>query len=215
MKTFSRFFSLSILVLICWGSLIAGNTGKIVGKVSDKQTGEPLVAVNILVVGTTRGAITDIEGKYTIIGIPIGSYTVRASLIGYVQTDVSDVKSRSFGCHHKKVATLRRLFHPTVAWQFRQCSVADPRLCVFCFAPSIVRHSVGWATQNVPLSGCYLKYATRLRVRQGCVLRIVLRTRRLQPTMSLPVRDYSPLIAPAERPDLLGCPTLQTPAFSG
>ncbi|HZY10546.1 MAG TPA: carboxypeptidase-like regulatory domain-containing protein, partial [Bacteroidota bacterium] len=92
MKIFLRFLALSIAALICWGSLIAGNTGKIVGKVADKQTGEPLVAVNILVVGTTRGAITDIDGKYIIIGIPIGSYTVRASLIGYVQTDVSDVK---------------------------------------------------------------------------------------------------------------------------
>ncbi len=73
-------------------NLQAGNTGKIVGKVSDQSTGEPLFGVNILVVGTTRGATTDPEGKFSIIGIPIGNYAVRVSAIGYAQTEAKDVK---------------------------------------------------------------------------------------------------------------------------
>lgn len=80
------------VLLLASGSLFAGNTGKIVGKVTDKTTGEILFGVNILVVGTTRGATTDLDGKYTIIGIPIGAYSLRASQIGYSPVEVSDVR---------------------------------------------------------------------------------------------------------------------------
>ncbi|MBI3766760.1 MAG: von Willebrand factor type A domain-containing protein, partial [Ignavibacteriales bacterium] len=67
-------------------------TGKIVGRITDKSTGVPLVGVNVLVVGTTRGSVTDIDGKYTIIGVPPGSYSIRASQVGYTQTETRDVK---------------------------------------------------------------------------------------------------------------------------
>lgn len=73
-------------------NLFAGNTGKIIGKITDAISGEPIIGVNVLVVGTTRGAITDMDGKYTIIGVPIGSYTVRASQVGYATVENKDVK---------------------------------------------------------------------------------------------------------------------------
>ena len=93
MRIASRTLLLAGLATILLGSqLIAGNTGKIVGKITDKNTGEPLFGVNILVVGTTRGATTDPDGKFNIIGIPIGSYAVRASAIGYANSEVKDVK---------------------------------------------------------------------------------------------------------------------------
>jgi len=76
------FLTLLALTLISSAAL-AGNTGKLSGRVTDASTGEPLIGVNILIVGTTRGAITDLSGRYAIIGIPAGTYTVRASLIGY------------------------------------------------------------------------------------------------------------------------------------
>jgi outer membrane receptor protein involved in Fe transport len=92
MKRIVRTYGIAALLLLVAGSIYAGNTGKIVGKVTDSQSGEPIIGVNILVVGTTRGATTDIDGSYTIIGIPIGSYTVRASQVGYAQVEISDVK---------------------------------------------------------------------------------------------------------------------------
>ncbi len=71
--------------------VIAGNTGKISGRATDVKSKEGLVGVNILVVGTTLGAVTDIEGNYTIIGVTPGTYTLKASLIGYNTVTVSNV----------------------------------------------------------------------------------------------------------------------------
>lgn len=70
-----------LIVLTC--SLVAGTTGKIVGQVVDKSSGEPLAGVNILLEGTNLGAASDMDGNFLIIGVPPGIYTVIASYISY------------------------------------------------------------------------------------------------------------------------------------
>jgi outer membrane receptor protein involved in Fe transport len=82
------------LVLFCTAaSLVLGaTTGKITGVVTDAQTGEPLVGVTVMVVGTNLGASTDPDGKYTINNLPVGTYTVRMSSVGYATLEVSDVR---------------------------------------------------------------------------------------------------------------------------
>ena len=65
--------------------------GKIVGHVKDKSTGEPLIGVNVIIQGTYLGAASDIDGDYVIVNVPVGKYTVKASMIGSateVKTDV-------------------------------------------------------------------------------------------------------------------------------
>jgi outer membrane receptor protein involved in Fe transport len=89
---FRYFVFFGIALFTAFSNLTAGNTGKMIGKVTDAGSGEPIPSVNILVVGTSRGAVTDFDGKYTIIGIPIGNCTVRASAVGYQQVDITDVK---------------------------------------------------------------------------------------------------------------------------
>ncbi len=83
-----------MLVLVLWGCTAswAGTTGKIVGAAVDAQTGEPLPGVNIIVEGTTFGAATDVDGTYIILGIPPGVYNLRASMIGYQDVVVSNVR---------------------------------------------------------------------------------------------------------------------------
>ena len=71
---------------------IAGNTGKLAGRVTDKQTGDPLIGVNILVKGTNFGAATDEDGFYYILQVPPGTYDVEASYIGYHNVTVKDVR---------------------------------------------------------------------------------------------------------------------------
>lgn len=60
-----------------------GINGILEGRILDKQTREPLAAVNILVVGTSYGATSDAEGYYQINNVRAGVYDVRISIIGY------------------------------------------------------------------------------------------------------------------------------------
>jgi hypothetical protein len=72
----------------------AGSTGKISGKVTDTKTKEPLVGVNVLLVGTRQGAATDVQGDFFIANIPPGTYAVKASQVGYKDVLVNDVLVR-------------------------------------------------------------------------------------------------------------------------
>ena len=56
--------------------------GKIVGHVKDKTTGEPLIGVNVIILDTYMGAATDLEGDYVIVNVPVGVYSVQASMVG-------------------------------------------------------------------------------------------------------------------------------------
>jgi outer membrane receptor protein involved in Fe transport len=71
---------------------LAGTTGKIAGRAFDASTKQPLPMVNIQIVGTTYGAATDVDGNYFIINVPIGTYSLHASIIGYATKTVSNVK---------------------------------------------------------------------------------------------------------------------------
>ncbi len=81
-----------ILSLIFIGvSLTAGTTGKISGRVIDKQTNEPLPFVNVVVSGTGLGAVTDEDGYYVILNIAPGTYDLEARMIGYHTQTVKNV----------------------------------------------------------------------------------------------------------------------------
>ena len=72
---------------------VAQTTGKIAGVVRDAE-GNPFPGANVRIEGTTRGASADADGAYFIIGVPSGTYTVAASLIGFRTARVTDVAVR-------------------------------------------------------------------------------------------------------------------------
>lgn len=84
------FYKVFLLVLM---SYIAGmaQTGRISGRVVDRQTGEPLIGANVIIVGSSFGAATNINGEYTINNVFAGIYTVKASFIGYQDVTVQNV----------------------------------------------------------------------------------------------------------------------------
>jgi len=73
------------------GFVYAGTTGKIVGRVFDKETGQPLPGANVIIVGTKIGTATDLDGYYYLINIPPGVYKLRASMIGYNPQEIDNV----------------------------------------------------------------------------------------------------------------------------
>lgn len=65
----------------------------VTGKIVDATTGEPMAGVNILVVGTTIGAISGADGSYTLQAVDRNG-SLRFSFIGYV-TQTVPVNGRS------------------------------------------------------------------------------------------------------------------------
>lgn len=66
-------------------------TGMIAGQVFNKESGEPLGGVAILLEGTDIGSITDINGNYRINDIPAGQYTVSFIKSGFIEASVTDM----------------------------------------------------------------------------------------------------------------------------
>ena len=58
------------------------------GTVVDALTKDPLPGANIRLMGTSLGAASDYEGKFVIKDVPPGTYTARASYVGYTSHDI-------------------------------------------------------------------------------------------------------------------------------
>ena len=56
--------------------------------VTDAATGQPMPGVNVVVSGTTLGAITDASGQYTLV-VPNASVKLQFSFIGYSTQEVA------------------------------------------------------------------------------------------------------------------------------
>jgi len=61
---------------------LAAQTGTVTGQVTD-QAGAPLPGVQILLVGTQRGMVTNPEGRFLIPNVPVGERQIRAISLGY------------------------------------------------------------------------------------------------------------------------------------
>jgi len=81
-----RYIFFSLLNLLAVASLFAGTTGILRGRVLDKESNRALPGVNVTLVGTTLGTITDAEGSFQINDIRAGLYSVQLSLLGYKKT---------------------------------------------------------------------------------------------------------------------------------
>ncbi len=73
-----------IFVFLCTSIFLYGkDSEKITGTVKDAKTGEKLFGANIVLVGTGMGNSTNIDGSYLISDIPVGTYIIRVTYIGY------------------------------------------------------------------------------------------------------------------------------------
>ncbi|MFQ5752114.1 MAG: TonB-dependent receptor domain-containing protein [bacterium] len=86
-KSYAKFvYVLYLLVVVCILVIpvqaSAQKVGTITGTIITSEASEPLPGANVTVVGTMRGASTNVNGVYTL-NIEPGAYTIRASFIGY------------------------------------------------------------------------------------------------------------------------------------
>jgi outer membrane receptor protein involved in Fe transport len=89
-------FIISLLFTFTFSSnLFGGITGKIAGKVTDTESGEPLIGINVIIEGTTQGAATGLDGSYIINNVEPGTYNMVFSGVGYQKKIVTDVRVSS------------------------------------------------------------------------------------------------------------------------
>ena len=72
-----------LLLSLNLGAAHAGQNATLHGRVTDVHSGDPLPGATVYIVGTSLGASTDLNGAYTIVNVPPGSYTMRTTYIGY------------------------------------------------------------------------------------------------------------------------------------
>ncbi len=66
-------------------------TGKLTGVVTDAETGKPVEGVSVVIQGTTLGSNTNASGRYFIIQVPPGSYSVQARRLGFQSVTATNV----------------------------------------------------------------------------------------------------------------------------
>jgi len=66
--------------------------GKIMGSVYDSASGDPLPGVNVIIDGTRMGAATNLNGRFVIRNVPVGNYSLTASMIGYARKTIKGIR---------------------------------------------------------------------------------------------------------------------------
>jgi TonB-dependent starch-binding outer membrane protein SusC len=84
MKNVLRALLTLLFLITCTSAIFSQRT--VTGTVSDTEK-QPVVGANVVIKGTTVGAITDINGKYSI-NVPSASSIIAVSFIGYVPQEV-------------------------------------------------------------------------------------------------------------------------------
>src|ERR1035438_6705196 len=87
-----RMITVLFFLLFLPALVLAGTVGKIKGKVTDLKSGESLIGANVIVIGTSIGAATDVKGDYVILNLNPGTYTVKASYVGYQTITTTNVR---------------------------------------------------------------------------------------------------------------------------
>jgi hypothetical protein len=84
-------FAILALFFISFSMSALAQNGFIRGTVYDDATAETLPGVTVFVEGTTLGAITDFDGKFSI-SLPPGEYALRVSFISYETLNITNLK---------------------------------------------------------------------------------------------------------------------------
>lgn len=81
-----------MLFLTCiWISvgLVFAQNRTITGIVVSEEDGEPIIGASVLVEGTTMGAITDMDGKFVLDGVPASAKNLKISFVGMKEVKVA------------------------------------------------------------------------------------------------------------------------------
>lgn len=84
----------SLFIVVCYAVQASAQTTRISGKIYDTQTNEPMPFVNIILVGTKVGGISDVDGNYSIV-TEVRADSIKAMYIGYQPTTLKIVPGKT------------------------------------------------------------------------------------------------------------------------
>ncbi|MBI1806525.1 MAG: TonB-dependent receptor, partial [Ignavibacteria bacterium] len=141
-----RLLLLLVLLLSCVAGALAGN-GKIIGRVVDAASKEALVGANVLIVGTTMGNATDNDGKFVILSVPTGEYSVKVSFVGYQDEIQSGIRVSS------DLTTEINFSLSSTSVELKPVEIVAQRPLVNKSSTNIVRISTQEEIEKLPLRG--------------------------------------------------------------
>jgi outer membrane receptor protein involved in Fe transport len=68
----------------------AGGTGKVTGKITERGK-DPIAFANVIVLGTKQGTMSDDNGNFILVGVPVGTAQIKVQAIGF-DAQVQEVK---------------------------------------------------------------------------------------------------------------------------
>jgi len=84
--------TISIFSILVPVTNLLSQSGTIAGIVKDKIRSESLIGATVVIEGTSTGASTDVNGKFTINNIKPGIYTLKVSYVSYSSTTIENVR---------------------------------------------------------------------------------------------------------------------------
>ena len=84
----------SAFLILLNSTIFAASTGKIKGTILDDK-GEAVIGASVLVKGTTRGAMTDFDGKYIITQMEPGIYTLLITHLEFTTVEITDIQVKA------------------------------------------------------------------------------------------------------------------------
>jgi len=127
--------------------LFGQTTGKIVGTVTDQETGDALPGANVVIEGTSLGAAANVSGEFIILNVPVAAYSIKASFIGYKSVTIQNVRV-SIG-----LTTEANMALPSEAVEVSDVVIVAERPLVNKNATNEVHIISAEQIQNLPLRG--------------------------------------------------------------
>ncbi len=82
----------SMLLFFSVKTVKSQQTGSLKGTVIDKENGDPLISATVFIKGTKKGANTKFDGTFIIKDIPVGTYTLEISYVGYKKYEITGIE---------------------------------------------------------------------------------------------------------------------------
>ncbi len=81
--------TIMLLMMCALSTAVFAQTGSVKGTVYDGDTEEALIGANVILKGTSKGTVTDVNGAFTLGDLPVGATTIVVSYIGYEDLELS------------------------------------------------------------------------------------------------------------------------------